>query len=259
MPSTGFAGATPIWGMTIVYRRALERVAAEMERIGCKTMEIICESCQSRFKIAEEKIPKGKTAALTCPKCRNRIRVAPPADDAAGPPNPAPAESEADLFSFDEAEGDAYDASDKPFDFVEEEGKTALLCEPDPTIKKAITRVLDVLEYHVTEVNSSREALKTMRYHSYDLIAVNDYFDATNPEANGVLIYLERLNMAIRRNIFVVMITRHFRTMDNMVAFQKSVNMVVNVDNIADFDKILRRGMADFGMFYQSYKEVLAQ
>ncbi len=254
--------------MTIVYRRALDRVAAEMERIGWETMEIICESCQSRFKIADEKLPKGKTAALTCPKCRNRIQVAPAVDDAAGSPNPAPAavgarstpaEPEADFFSFDEAEGDAYDASDKPFDFVEEEGKTALLCEPDPTIKKAITRVLDVLEYHVTEVNSSREALKTMRYHSYDLIAVNDYFDATNPEANGVLIYLERLNMAIRRNIFVVMITRHFRTMDNMIAFQKSVNMVVNVDNIADFDKILRRGMADFGMFYQSYKEVLAQ
>jgi predicted Zn finger-like uncharacterized protein len=254
--------------MTIVYRWARDRVAAQTERIGWETMEIICESCQSRFRIADEKLPQGKTATLTCPKCRNRIRVAPPADPAAGPPDPAPpeadaravpADSEADLFSFDEDEGDNYDASDKPFDFVEEEGKTALLCEPDPMIKKAVTRVLNVLEYHVTEVNSSREALKTMRYHSYDLIAVNDYFDATNPEANGVLIYLERLNMAIRRNIFVVMITRHFRTMDNMTAFQKSVNMVVNVDNIADFDKILRRGMADFGMFYQGYKDVLAQ
>lgn len=238
-----------------------------MERIGWETMEIICEGCQSRFRIADEKLPEGKTATLTCPKCRNRIRVAPPADPADGPASPAvpevdaramPVDSEADLFSFDEDEVDNYDASDKPFDFVEEEGKTALLCEPDPQIKKAIKRVLDVLEYHVTEVNSSREALKTMRYHSYDLIAVNDYFDATNPEANGVLIYLERLNMAIRRNIFVVMITRHFRTMDNMTAFQKSVNMVVNVDNIADFDKILRRGMADFGMFYQGYKEALA-
>jgi hypothetical protein len=54
------------------------------------------------------------------------------------------------------------------------------------------------------------------------------------------------------------MITRRFRTMDNMAAFQKSVNMVVNVDNIIDFDKILRRGMADFGIFYQAYKEAAA-
>ena len=124
-------------------------------------------------------------------------------------------------------------------------------------IKKTIMPVLDVLEYHTTEVKNSRDVLKSMRYHAYDLIVVNEYFDAKNPDANGVLIYLERLNMAVRRNIFVAMITRRFRTMDNMMAFQRSVNMVVNVDNIADFDKILRRGMADYGMFYQAYKDYL--
>ncbi len=217
-------------------------------------MEIICESCQSKFRIGDEKLPKDKTAFLKCPKCQNRISVPPPAKVAAGSDQP---DVEEDFFSFDEDESDAYEASDKPFDFVEEEGKTALLCESDPMIKKAITPVLEVLEYHITEVKNSREALKTMRYHNYELIVVNEYFDAKNPDANGVLIYLERLNMAVRRNIFLTLITRRFRTMDNMAAFQKSVNMVVNIDNIADFDKILRRGMADFGIFYQAYKECL--
>ena len=218
-------------------------------------MEITCESCQSRFRIADEKLPKDKTAFLKCPKCQNRIGVPPVTREAE---ESDPADTEDDFFSFDEEESDGYDVSDKPFDFVEEEGKTALLCESDPMIKKAIMPVLDVLEYHITEAKNSREALKTMRYHSYDLIVVNEYFDAKNPDANGVLIYLERLNMSVRRNIFVAMITRRFRTMDNMIAFQKSVNMVVNMDNIADFDKILRRGMADFGLFYQIYNDCLA-
>ena len=218
-------------------------------------MEITCESCQSRFRIADEKLPKDKTAFLKCPKCQNRMGVPPVTREAE---ESDPADTEDDFFSFDEEESDGYDVSDKPFDFVEEEGKTALLCESDPMIKKAIMPVLDVLEYHITEAKNSREALKTMRYHSYDLIVVNEYFDAKNPDANGVLIYLERLNMSVRRNIFVAMITRRFRTMDNMIAFQKSVNMVVNMDNIADFDKILRRGMADFGLFYQIYNDCLA-
>ena len=174
------------------------------------------------------------------------------------PDGPDQPDVDEDFFSFDEDESEGYDVSDKPFDFVEEEGKTALLCESDPMIIKAITPVLDVLEYHITEVKNSREALKTMRYHSYDLIVVNEYFDAKNPDTNGVLIYLERLHMSVRRNIFLTLITRRFRTMDNMAAFQKSVNMIVNVDNIADFDKILRRGMADFGIFYQAYKDCLA-
>ena len=218
-------------------------------------MNIICESCQSKFRVADEKLPKDKTAFLKCPKCQNRISVSPAASQTDAVDQ---SDLEEDFFSFDEDETDGYDVSDKPFDFVEEEGKTALLCESDPMIKKTLTPVLDVLEYHITEAKNSREALKTMRYRSYDLIVVNEYFDAKNPDANGVLIYLERLNMAVRRNIFVAMITRRFRTMDNMMALQKSVNMIVNVDNIADFDKILRRGMADFGIFYQAYKDCLA-
>jgi len=218
-------------------------------------MDITCDSCKSQFRIADEKLPENKTAVLKCPKCQNRISVPPlvkPQDT-----TEVPSMGE-DFFSFDEEDSENYDMSDKPFDFVEEEGKTALLCEPDPMIVKAVVPVLDVLEYHVTEVNNSREALKKMRYHSYDLIVVNEFFDTNDPDANGVLIYLERLNMAIRRNIFAVMITNRFRTMDHMTAFQKSVNMIVNVDNIADFDKILRRGMADFGIFYQVYKECAA-
>lgn len=218
-------------------------------------MEIICDSCQSKFRIADEKLPKDKTAFLKCPKCQNRISVPPATSEKSGSNQP---DMEDDFFSFEEDDAEGYDVTDKPFDFVEEEGKTALLCEPDPMVKKVVTPVLDVLEYHVTEAKNSREALKTMRYHSYDLLVVSEYFDTKDPDANGVLIYLERLNMAIRRNIYVAMITRRFRTMDNMAAFQKSVNMVVNVDNIDDFDKILRRGMADFGLFYQVYRDYLA-
>jgi predicted Zn finger-like uncharacterized protein len=218
-------------------------------------MEIICESCQSKFRIADEKLPKDKTAFLKCPKCQNRIGVPPKNSEASSSDKP---DIEDDFFAFDEDESESYDASDKTFNFVEEEGKTALLCESDPMIKKVIAPVLDVLEYHITEVNNGREALKTMRYHSFDLIVVNEYFDTKDPDTNGVLIYLERLNMAIRRNIYVAMISRRFRTMDHMIAFQKSVNIVVNMDNVADFDKILRRGMADFGLFYQVYKDYLA-
>ena len=218
-------------------------------------MDITCENCSSQFRIADEKLPENKTAVLKCPKCENRISVPPLSHSKELIEAPPIGE---DFFSFDEEDGENYDTSDKPFDFVEEEGKTALLCEPDPMTRKAIIPVIDVLEYHVTEVANSRDALKTMRYHSYDLIIVNEFFDTKDQDANGVLIYLERLNMAIRRNIFAVLISNRFRTMDHMKAFQKSVNMIVNVDNIADFDKILRRGMTDFGIFYQVYKECAA-
>ena len=95
-------------------------------------MEIICESCQSKFRIADEKLPKDKAAFLKCPKCQNRISVSPVTKKTDGSDQP---DVEEDFFSFDEDEGDGYDVSDKPFDFVEEEGKTALMCESLLTLR----------------------------------------------------------------------------------------------------------------------------
>jgi predicted Zn finger-like uncharacterized protein len=218
-------------------------------------MEIVCQSCQGKFKIAEGKLPAGKTASVKCPRCKSTIRITTKEE--------APADADAafdDLFDFDEDEGgEGYDAAEKPFDFIEEEGKTALVCESDAVVREKIRPSLEIMEYHITEVPNSREALKKMRYHNYDLIVVNEYFDSRDPDANPLLIYLERMGMDLRRHIYVTMLTNRYRTMDHMMAFQKSVNMVLNVRNIDDFDKIIQRGIADFGLFYKVYKESMTQ
>jgi hypothetical protein len=93
----------------------------------------------------------------------------------------------------------------------------------------------------------------------YDLIVVNESFDTKNPESNGVLIYLERLSMTVRRKIFVAMVSSRYRTMDNMMAFHASVNLIVNIKNIEDIGKILSRGITDTQLFYSVYKETLKE
>ncbi|WP_054029752.1 zinc-ribbon domain-containing protein [Desulfatitalea tepidiphila] len=217
-------------------------------------MEIICQNCNGKLKVADDKLPEGKTVTLKCPRCQSKISVNRPAQK-------AEAEDGAfdDLFDFDEDDGEGYDASEKPFDFIEEEGKTALVCESDTLIREKMRPTLDLMEYHITETPNSREALKKMRYHTYDLVLLNEYFDTRDPDANPVLIYIERLAMETRRNMFVTLLTTRFRTMDHMTAFQKSVNMIVNLRNIDDIDKILQRGMADYGLFYKVFKESLTR
>jgi hypothetical protein len=71
--------------------------------------------------------------------------------------------------------------------------------------------------------------------------------------------YLERLPMAIRRKIFVVLATNRFRTMDNMAAFNKSVNIVVNTKNIDEIGKIIKRGLSDNTAFYCVFKDALVK
>jgi hypothetical protein len=113
------------------------------------------------------------------------------------------------------------------------------------------------MEYHITVAESGRDALKKMRYHLYDLIIVNESYNCEGPDSNMVLLYLERLNMSIRRNIFVAMISHGFRTMDQMMAFRYSANIIVNDKNMDDFGKIVGRVLTDHELFYRVLNETL--
>ncbi len=216
-------------------------------------MEITCENCDGKFKIADEKIPEGKTVSLSCPKCKNKISVKREVKQAV---EGFETEDGEDLnYDFEEEMGDDYEPSERAFDFIEDEGKTALICESDPKLKKQVKPVLDFMEYHIVEVPTARDAIKKLRYNRYDLIVINELFDTKDPDTNGVLIYLSRLMMQERRKIFVTMLTQRFRTLDLMTSLGKSVNLIVNIKNMNDFEKILKHGVSDSEMFYRIYME----
>jgi predicted Zn finger-like uncharacterized protein len=218
-------------------------------------MEITCDSCQSKFKIADEKIPAGKAASFPCPKCKHKITIKPAERKDAAKESGAVNETEDPEFGFEEQEEYAPIASESVFDFAEEEGKIALVCESDAVIKEKLIKALDLLEYHVSESPDNRDALRKLRYKVYDAVVLDEYFATKNPEANGVLIYLQRLPMESRRNMFVTLISDRYRTMDYMIAYSKSVNLIVNKKNIDDVEKILSRNITEYEMFYRIYRE----
>ena len=205
-------------------------------------MDIICEKCQSKFSIPDEKIPDGKVISTPCPKCKNVLYI----DSAQKQEALAGTE-----FNTDTSDGE------KSFDFIEEEGITALVCEQDPNIRKKIIEVLDIMEYHITIAESGRDALKKMRYHVYDLIIINETFNSDSLDSNMVMLFLERLPMSMRRNTFVIMISTRFRTLDRMLAFRYSVHIIINSKNIDDFAKIVSRGLTDNDLFCQVFNESL--
>jgi len=211
-------------------------------------MDITCNTCSGKFRIPDEKIPRGRVSTVPCPKCKTRISLN-PAKKSVGVVAAEDESNRSDEFGF----------SEKPFSFMEEEGLTALLCEQNSVVRQTIENALHLMDYSISVAENARDALKRMRYHNYDLIVVNESFDTNNPESNGVLIYLERLGMSIRRNIFVAMISNRYRTMDNMMAFHGSVNLIINIKNIEDVGKILSRGITDTELFYNIYRETLKE
>ncbi|MCP3952775.1 MAG: hypothetical protein GY697_11255 [Desulfobacterales bacterium] len=224
-------------------------------------MDISCKKCQAGFKIPDEKVPQGKAFSIKCPKCKEIITVSPQAEKkplAEAPATPAP------VPTFDEAPAnkapiEGYDASDRPFDFLEEGVETALICEGDPVYRGKIETALQSLGYQVTYPSDAREALKQMRFHVFDMIVVNEKFDTPDPDHNNVLRYLAMLPMGVRRNIFVALVSDRFRSNDNMAAFHKSVNMVIGVTHIDDIEKIIKHGITENDIFYRVYKESLVK
>lgn len=224
-------------------------------------MIITCEKCQGKFKIPDDKIPKGKVFYQACPKCDNKISIdtrpeaSPPSEET--PDVAEKPEIDEKKTIIDEVDSDAYDAEDKPFDFVEEGTETSLVCETDPEVRKKIGAALENLGYHTMEANTPKDVLKLMRFHTFDIVVLNERFGTRNPDLNNILKYLDRLGISTRRNIFVVLLTDRFRTMDYMTAFNKSVNLIINLKNVDDIEKILKRGVADNDSFYRVLRELL--
>jgi len=225
-------------------------------------MDVVCDKCNSKFKLPDEKIPKGQVFSVGCPKCKNKISIDTRSSDAASSEKKADAakpEAKKSKALMDEVSSGSYDSAEKPFDFLEEGAKTALICESDSDLRAKIKTALENLGYHTAEPQSARDVLKQMRFHVFDMVVVDEMFDTNDPDMNNVMNYLEQLAMSIRRNIFVALITERFRTMDNMSAFNKSVNIIVNTKEIDEIEKILKGGLADNDAFYRVFRQTLSK
>ena len=117
-------------------------------------MNISCKNCRSKFKIPDEKVPKEQTFSLTCPQCSAKVivdtRVGSQPESNSTSPSIDRKGIEKKKTLIDEVDANTYDASDKPFDFVEEGVETALLCESDPANKAKIKAALHNMNYHIT-------------------------------------------------------------------------------------------------------------
>ena len=158
---------------------------------------------------------------------------------------------------LNEVASEDYDFADRPLDFTGEVGATALICEPDPAVRKRIGDGLKELAYKITTPATAKDALKDMRFHIFDVVVLNELFDTKDPKANAILSSLENMAMSTRRRFFVALVSGTYRTMDKMAAFNRSVNIVINIQSIDNVAKIIKQGVADNRAFYHIFQETL--
>ena len=147
------------------------------------------------------------------------------------------------------------DYSGRPFGYKDTNSQTALICENDPDIRQNISSALQSLDFNIIEAATYKEVLKYLNFHTFNVIVVNENFDTKTDEINNVLSYLERLPMTTRRQVFVVLISSIFATMDYMHSLNKSVNLIINKDEVSELGLILKKEIEENEYFYHVFME----
>jgi CheY-like chemotaxis protein len=145
----------------------------------------------------------------------------------------------------------------RPFGYLDPDSETVIICEQNPADREKISGELKGMGFAVVEPSSSKEALKCMRFHIFDVLFVDENFDTGNSGINDVLKYLEGLSMTVRRKTFAVLISNTLDTLDNMMAYNKSVSLIINKKEIDNAGQILKRALTEHNAFYHVYKESL--
>ena len=151
--------------------------------------------------------------------------------------------------------GEEIDYSGRPFGYKDTVNETAMICEDDPATRQKISSALKLLDYNVIESATFKEVLKYLNFHTFNVIVVNENFESEAGGINNVLNYMEQLPMSTRRQIFVVLISPTYATMDYMHSFNKSVNLIINKDDITELALILKKEIQENEYFYHVFKE----
>jgi len=154
------------------------------------------------------------------------------------------------------AEG-AIDYSGRPFGYLSPDKDTAMICEQDKDIHKHLSKALIELNYDVVTPTTFKETLRYMRFHVFDVIVVDENFDTDVWEVNYILNYIADQIIPLRRQTFVTLISELYSTMDNMSAYNKSVNLIINKKEIAEAGIILKKEIADNKDFYFIFRETI--
>ena len=210
-------------------------------------MDVTCKACGATLNIPDEKLPSQRAVSITCPRCKGKIRI-------------DPRESNKNLAPEKVREvGLEYGEDTGPLDLFEEGTRLALVLDGDEGNVAEISSAFEEFSYKPILPTSIGEAMSKLRLHHFDLIIISDGFDGQDLTNSPIIHYLNNLSMSIRRKIFLVLLSDKFKTMDDMMAFARSANIVVNSDDLSNLSLILKKAILDNEKLYKVFMDTLKE
>lgn len=141
----------------------------------------------------------------------------------------------------------------------QETPRLALVCEDAAERQPVIKAALEQIGYTMVAAKNAEDAIERMRRDACEIVILDEGFEGASPLDNPVLQAIRAMTMSVRRYLYVVLLGREFKTFDNGMAFARSVNAVVNLNDLPHLPSILRKGVADNNEFYRVLREILQE
>ena len=220
-------------------------------------MQVTCNACQRSMNIPDEKLPKDQAFSITCPGCKTKIKVdqhlKPKESEPASPPVLEEKEETVDTASMVVSQEEFED--DEDLVIYDENDQLALIL--DDNNKDVWTKALEEKEFKIQYARSPEHAVHKMKFTHFHFVALNENFGNVALDENPFYQTLIEMPMVTRRNIFFALVGTNFKSLNNMQAFQKSTNVVINEKDLDKLGDILKKSISENEIFYKVYKETL--
>lgn len=222
-------------------------------------MQIQCDKCGKKLVIPDEKIPANTHVAISCPQCKNRISLSVDKTDRKGGSLGSVSLNRVSGKQAQDRDMYSHDYDDSVLDLYENGMTAAIIITDDRTLAERTGRAIAELKYRSVPAFTSRDAIGKLRLHQFDLLIMNDNFEDMSIENNPIMKYLNHLSMSVRRRMFVTLISEEFKTMDELMAFALSVDLIINMKDIEKIAIILKHAISAHEKFYKVFTDTLAE
>jgi hypothetical protein len=219
-------------------------------------MQVTCNACQRRMNIPDEKLPKEHAFSITCPECKTKFKVdqlLKPKKSEPVPPPPKEKEKTVDTTSMVFNPEEFQD--DEDLVIYDENDQIALIL--DDVNKDVWTKALEEKNFQTQYARSPEYAVHKMKFTHFHFVALNENFGNVALDESPIYQTVIEMPMVNRRNIFFALVGADFKSLNNMQAYQKSANVVINEKDLEKLGDILKKSISENEIFYKVYKETL--
>lgn len=135
--------------------------------------------------------------------------------------------------------------------------RSVVLCLANLEDTKQVEAALGNTAYEVTIASSPEQVTAMLQTsHLLDILLLDPNFYAGQQGGATIMRYLNMLNPARRRRVFVVVTSHAYRTLDAQAAFAHGVNMILNSNELESLPEALSKSIDDFNNLYRAFNQV---